>query len=115
MTDDSTQIAATSHAQRRAHGTTRETVAEFVFRHGRSPVAQKVAAALRPERKFSALQGLEMSQNAERISIWGDSCVALSEEAAVEPIVDHSNQGVAAVQIAAREADGSPANGAATP
>jgi hypothetical protein len=65
--------------------------------------------------KFSALQSLEKSQNAEGISIRVGSCAAVSEEAAT--VVDLSSRGVA-VADAAREADGtteSPANGAATP
>jgi hypothetical protein len=86
-------------------GTTREsvgerTVADVVFRHRRTPVAGQRGAALRPEEKFSALQSLEKSQNAERISIRVGSCVALSEEAAAEPIDDLSNRGVAVAGIA---------------
>jgi hypothetical protein len=105
MTDDSIQIAATSHAQWRAHGTMREsieneTVADVVFRHRRTPVERQSGAALRPEGKFSALQSLEKSRNAEGISIRVGSCVALSEEAAAEPIDDHSNRGVAVAGIA---------------
>ena len=120
MTDHSIQIAATSHVQRRAHGTMREsigdeTVADVVFRHRRTPVARQRGAALRPEGKFSAVQSLEKSQNAERISIRVGSCVAVSEEAAAESIVDISNRGVASPRSRRERPTESPANGAATP
>jgi hypothetical protein len=120
MTDDSIQIAATSHAQRRAHETMREsvgerTVADVVFRHRRTPVARQRGAALRPEGKFSALQSLEKSRNAEGNSIWVGSCVAVSEEAAAESIVDISNRGVASPRSRRERPTESPANGAATP
>src|SRR5271163_2547811 len=91
------------------------TVADVVFRHRRTPAARMRGAALRPEGKFSALQSLEKSQNAEGISIWVGSCVAVSEEAAAESIVDISNRGVASPRSRRERPTESPANGTATP
>jgi hypothetical protein len=120
VTDDSIQIAATSLAQRRAHGTMREsigdeTVADVVFRHRRTPVERQRGAALRPEGKFSTLEGLEKSRNAEGNSIRVGSCVAVAEEAATESIVDISNRGLASPRSRRERPTESPANGAATP
>src|SRR5271154_3319677 len=80
-------------------------------RFHRTPAARMRGAALRPEGKFSALQSLEKSQNAERISIRVGSCVAVSEEAAAESIVDISNRGVASPRSRRERPTESPANG----
>jgi hypothetical protein len=75
--DDSVQIAATSPARRRAfarmgraeRASGRDTIGDVASRRGLTPVARKMGAAARSRRKFSALQSLENSQNAERIAI----------------------------------------------
>src|SRR5271170_8012366 len=80
-----------------------------------SAIERQRGGALRPEGKFSALQSLEKSRNAEGNSIRVGSCVAVSEEAADESIVDISNRGVASPRSRRERPTESPANGAATP
>jgi hypothetical protein len=132
--DDSVQIAATSPARRRAfarmgraeRASRRDTIGDVAAGLGRTPVARKVGSAARSRRKFSALQNLENSQNAERISILGApvprsgrlNAPNTREEGAtrgwrgsragvdIEPIVDLLNRGYSVAGIAAREADG---------
>jgi hypothetical protein len=75
--DDSVQIAATSPA--RGRGRPRAAMRVRVGRQSmrgvivstdrQTPVAQNLGSALRPRRKFSALQSVENSQNGEGISI----------------------------------------------
>ena len=75
--DDSVQIAATSPARRRAfarmgraeRASGRDTIRDVASGSGRTPVARMMGSAARSRRKFSALQSLENSQNAERIAI----------------------------------------------
>ena len=76
--DDSVQIAATSPARRRAFArmgraetaSGRDAIGDVVVSgRGLTPVARKMGSAARSRRKFSALQSLENSQNAERIAI----------------------------------------------
>jgi hypothetical protein len=75
--DDSAQIAATSSGRRRALArmwrgervSGRETVGGIVVPIGAAPIARNRKSAWRPTGKFSALQSIENSQNAERISI----------------------------------------------
>ena len=78
MINDSGQIAATSSARLRAlarvrpggRASGRETIGDaLVSGRGRAPVARNKGSASRPRGKFSSLQILENSQNAERISI----------------------------------------------
>ena len=78
MINDSGQIAATSSARLRAlarvrrggRASGRETIGDAVVSgRGRAPVARNKGLASRPRGKFSSLQILENSQNAERISI----------------------------------------------
>ena len=62
-------------ARVRAHGASRKSVGarhdrRRRFRPGRTPVARMMGSAARSRRKFSALQSLENSQNAERIAIF---------------------------------------------
>jgi hypothetical protein len=47
----------------------RDPIGDVASRRGRTPVARMMGSAARTRRKFSALQSLEKSQNAERISI----------------------------------------------
>jgi hypothetical protein len=76
--DDSVQIAWTSLAQRPAlarivakqKASGLATIGTVVVSgRRRTPVARKTASASRPRGKFSALQNLEIAQNAERISL----------------------------------------------
>jgi hypothetical protein len=88
--NDSVQIAATNHApvRARAHTTTRQSVASETPRGvsasglGRTPVARRRGSGLPPHRKFSALQSLENSQNAEGISILPEPAALAAERAA---------------------------------
>jgi len=74
--DDSVQIAATRPARRRAfariwraeRASGRDTIRDVASGPGRTPVARMMGSAARSRRKFSALQSLEISQNAEEIS-----------------------------------------------
>jgi len=139
--DDSVQIAATSPARRRAvtrirrgeRASGRDAVVDVVASGpGRTPVARKVGSAARSRGKFSALQSVENSQNAERISILREPVLraggtpGAKEEGATRgqrgsragrsrpgsrvggdpgPIVDLLNRGASIAGIAAREAD----------
>jgi hypothetical protein len=71
--EDSVQIEATSPASPRARvrrcATAWERGLTVVSGKGRASVAGMSGSAFLPERKFSALQGLENSQNAEGILI----------------------------------------------
>jgi hypothetical protein len=75
--DDSVQIAATSSGRRRAlarmwrgeRASGREMVGGIVVAVGAAPIARNRKSAWRAEGKFSALQSLENSQNAEGISV----------------------------------------------
>src|SRR5271163_2316258 len=71
--EDSVQIEATSPASPRARvrrcATAWERGLTVVSGKGRPSVAGMSGSAFLPERKFSALQGLENSQNAEGILI----------------------------------------------
>ena len=75
--DDSVQIAATSSGRRRAlarmwrgeRASGREMVGGIVVPVGAAPIARNRKSAWRPTGKFSALQSLENSQNAEGISV----------------------------------------------
>ena len=75
--DDSVQIAATSSGRRRAlarmwrgeRASGREMVGGIVVPVGAAPIARNRKSAWRPTGKFSALQSIENSQNAEGISI----------------------------------------------
>jgi hypothetical protein len=122
-------IAATSPAGRRAfarmwravRASGRDAMGDHVASaFGRTPLAGKMGSAARPRRKFSALQSVENSQNAERISIlrealaWAGGTPGAKEEGATcgqrgsraarsrlgsrvggdpEPIVDLLNRG----------------------
>ena len=74
--DDSVQIAATRPARRRAfariwraeRASGRDTIRDVASRRGLTPVARNMGAAATSRREFSALQSLEISQNAEEIS-----------------------------------------------
>src|SRR5271163_185202 len=75
--NDSGQIAATSSVRLRAlarvrrggRASGRETIGDaLVLGRGRTPVARSKGSASRPGGKFSSLQILENSRNAERIS-----------------------------------------------
>jgi hypothetical protein len=140
--DDSVQIAATSPARRRAvtrirrgeRASGRDAVVDLVAPGpGRTPVARKVGSAARSRGKFSALQSVENSQNAERISILREPVLraggtpGAKEKGATRgqrgsragrsrpgsrvggdpgPIVDLLNRGASVAGIAAREAEG---------
>jgi hypothetical protein len=130
--DDSVQIAATSPARRRAfarmgraeRASGRDTIGDIASGPGRTPVAWMMGSAARSRRKFSALQSLENSQNAERTAILRElvpralNAPNTQEEGATrgwrgsraggdhEPIVDLLNRGGSVAGIAAREADG---------
>src|SRR5271163_4940472 len=76
--NESGQIAATGSARLRAlarvrrggRASGRETIGDaLVSGRGRAPVARNKGSASRPRGKFSSLQILENSQNAEKISI----------------------------------------------
>ena len=139
--DDSVQFAATSPARGRGRPRAamrvrlgRQSMRDVVG-SGRSPAAQNAGSASRSTQKFSALQSLGNSQNAERISIlreavpWAGGTPGAKEEGATrgqrgsragrsqpgsrvggdpEPIVDFLNRGASVSGIAAREADGKP-------
>jgi hypothetical protein len=140
--DDNVQTAARNPARQRAFARVRSRVRTSgrdamgdVVVSGRSPAAQNVGSASRPRRKFSGLQSLENSQNAESISIlreadaWAGGTPGVKEKGATrgwrasragrsrlgsrvggdaEPIVDFLNRGASVAGIAAREADGKP-------
>jgi hypothetical protein len=141
--DDSVQIAATSPARGRGRpraamrvSVGRRSIRDVVVSTDRqTPAAQNVGSASRPRRKFSALQSIENSQNAEGISIlreagpWAGGTPGAKEKGATrgwrdaragrsrprsriggdaEPIVDFLNRGASVAGIAAREADGKP-------
>jgi hypothetical protein len=90
LCNDSVQIAATSRASAHARAltATRQSVASETPRgvsasgHGRMPVAWRRGSGLPPHGKFSALQSLENSQNAEGISILREPAARAAERAA---------------------------------
>ena len=139
--DDSVQVAATipargggrPHAAARVGvGGSRCEMSSFPADR-QMPIAQSAVSALRPRRKFSDLQGIENSENGERISIlreavpWAGGTPGAKEKGATrgwrasragrsppgsrvggdpEPIVDLSSRGASVAKTAAREADG---------